>query len=222
MCFSATADLIAGVGVIAVGIDAWRHVGRPADRLLAAIPLVLGAHTLVETLVWWGLDGQVSHLVWRVSVWVYLAIAFGVLPVLVPLAVGAMEPAASRRRISVFTAIGTAVAATLMYSVTRGPVDASIGGHHIVYRVDLWHGGFVVMLYVVATCGALLASCRRGVRRYGAINLVAVGVLVWLDQTAFVSLWCAWAAVTSMAIALHFRRGRPRGLRVPIGSFTGV
>jgi hypothetical protein len=222
VCFSAQADLVAGVGVLAVGIDAWRHVRRPADRLLAAIPLVLGAHTLVEAFVWWGLADEVSQLVWRTSLWVYLAIAFGVLPVLVPLAVGAMEPAASRRRISVFTAIGAVVAATLMYSVVRGPVEASIDGRHIVYRVDLWHGGFVVMLYVVATCGALLASRRRGVRWYGTINLVAVGVLVWLDQTAFISLWCAWAAVTSVAIALHFRHGQPRRLHAPIGSFTGV
>ena len=38
------------------------------------------------------------------------------------------------------------------------------------------------------------------------MNLAAVGVLAWLDQVAFISLWCAWAALTSVAIAVHLRR----------------
>ena len=208
MCFSAEADLVTGVVISAVGIDACRHVRRPAERLLAAIPLVLGAHQLIEAFVWWGLEGQVGHGMLRFSVWLYLAIAFGLLPILVPLAVGSMEPAPDRRRLAVFTVIGAVVAVTLMHSVIRGPVDASINGHHIDYRVELWHGGIVVMLYVVATCGALLASHHRRVRWFGAINIVAVGTLAWIDQTAFISLWCTWAAITSVAIAAHLRGGR--------------
>jgi multisubunit Na+/H+ antiporter MnhB subunit len=86
----------------------------------------------------------------------YLAIAFGVLPVLVPLAVGALEPLANRRRVGVFTATGVVVAVVLMYAVVRGPVEASIEGHHIAHRLDLWHGGIIVTLYVVATCGSML------------------------------------------------------------------
>ncbi len=61
-------------------------------------------------MIWWGLDGQVPSAVWRTALWVYLAIAFGVLPVLVPVAVGALEPLTNRRRVAVFTAIGVTVA----------------------------------------------------------------------------------------------------------------
>jgi hypothetical protein len=40
---------------------------------------------------------------------------------------------------------------------------------------------------------------------YGALNPVAVAGLAWLTVAGFVSLWCAWAAVTSVIIALHLR-----------------
>lgn len=205
MCFSAEADLVAGVVIGAIGVDALRHVTVPTQRWLASIPLLLGAHQLIESVVWWGLEGRFAEEVWRFAAWWYLAIAFGVLPVLVPFAIGALEPEAHRRRASLFVTTGAVVAAVLMYAVVRGPVEARIEGHHIAYRVDLWRGGLIVLLYVVATCGSLLVSHHRHVRWFGAVNLVAVVVLALVDQTAFISLWCAWAAVTSVTIAVHLR-----------------
>jgi hypothetical protein len=205
MCFSAEVDLVAGVLICGIGIDAVRHVTVPAQQWLASIPIVLGAHQLIESVVWWGLEGHFSEGVWRFATWWYLAIAFGLLPVLVPVAVAMLEPVANRRRVTIFVALGVVVAAVLMYAVVRGPVEATIEGHHIAYDVDLWHGGLIVLLYVIATCGSLLASKRRHVRWFGIANLVAVVVLAWIDQAAFISLWCAWAAVTSVAIAVHLR-----------------
>jgi hypothetical protein len=110
---------MAGMVVGVIGVDALRHVHRPAEKLLAAIPVVLAGHSLIEAFVWWGLQDRVPAAVWRPAVWLYLAIAFGVLPMLVPLAVGALEPLANRRRIGVFTATGVVVAAVLM--VRRRP-----------------------------------------------------------------------------------------------------
>lgn len=206
MCFSATADLVVGSIAVAAGVDAMAHVDRPAQRLVAALPLVLGAHQLVETLVWWGLAGDVGETTWRAAMWVYLAIAFGVVPVLVPLAVGALEPRMHGWRTTGFTAIGSAVSIILMWAVVHGPVSASIEERHIAYDVDLWNGDFIVALYVLVTCGSLLVSRRREVRWFGAVNVVTVGALVWLAQTALISLWCAWAALTSVAIAITLRR----------------
>ena len=209
MCFSAEADVVAGLVVGAIGIDALRHVRRRAELPLAAIPAVLAAHQLIEAVVWRGLDGQVPSAVWRTSLWLYLAIAFGVLPVLVPVAVGALEPLANRRRVAVFAAIGVTVASVLMYAVVRGPILATIDGHHIAYSVDLWHGGLIVFLYVIATCGSMLVSKHQHVRWFGMVNLVAVGFLAVLNQSGLISLWCAWAAVTSVAIAVHLRHSHP-------------
>jgi len=206
MCFSAEADLVAGLGIGVVGIDALRHVRLPAERAIALLPVVLGAHLLVESVVWRGLEGSLSEAAWRSAMTVYLLIAFGLLPVLVPIAVGALDvTAAHRARVRWMTGIGTLVAGVLTYAVARGPVEASIEGHHIAYRVDLSFGGTLVVLYVLVTCGSLIASKHRKVRLFGALNLAVVALLVWLDQSAFISLWCAWAAITSIAIAAHLR-----------------
>ena len=206
MCFSAEADLVMGVAVTAIGIDAMRHVSKPADRALGALPIVLGAHLLTENVVWRGLQGEVSDGVWRPFLYAYLIIAFVVVPILVPVAVGALEPERNRRRAAAFIALAVVVATVLLHALLTGPVDAAIDGRHLAYRVDLWGGGAIVLLYVVATCGALMASSHRHVRWFGLVNLVVVTGLAVLDKAALVSLWCAWAAVVSIAIAWHLRR----------------
>ena len=105
MCFSASADLVGGLVITAIGLDAVRHTSRPPDRLVAALPLVLGPHQLVEAAVWWGLDGRLSPVVWRAALGLYLTVAFGVLPVLVPLTVAGLEPAYRRWRTAAFVGL---------------------------------------------------------------------------------------------------------------------
>ena len=205
MCFAPEADLATGVAVGVVAIDALRHVERRAELPLATIPLVLAGHALIESVVWVGLEGHVREAVWRTALWLYLVIVFSVLPVLVPVAVGVLEPVTRRRQVAIPTAVGAVVSTVLTYAIVRGPVDATIEGHHIRYQVDLWHGGLIVGLYLLATCGSLLWSSQRHVRWFGVASLVAAGVLLWFDKSAFVSLWCAWAAITSVAICVHLR-----------------
>jgi hypothetical protein len=190
---------------------------------LAVLPILLALHQLIESFVWWGLEGTFPAALGQHAEWLYLTIAFGVLPVLVPLAVGALEPVSRRRLVGVFVGIGVVVAADLMHAVWRGPITTSVEGHHIAYRVDLTHGSWLVVLYVLATCGALLVSAHRHIRVYGAVNLVVVLLLAWLNQTALISLWCAWAAVTSLLIVAHLRRldpsrvtSAPRGQGAPV------
>jgi hypothetical protein len=219
MCFSAEADLATGVVIGAIGCDALFHVRRPAERLLAALPVVLAAHQLIEAVVWWHLEGHFPNSVGRTATWLYLAVAFGVLPVLVPSAVAAMEPAVRRRRLLAFSALGIAVAVVLMYAVVRGPVRASVDGHHIAYQVDLWHGGLIVAGYVVATACSMAFSTHRYVRWFGVANLLAAIVLAWLVNNGLISLWCVWAAITSAGIAAHLRRGAFSGTSE--GAFPG-
>ena len=213
MCLSAEADVVAGVVVGAIAVEGFRHAHRPPERLLASLPLLLAAHQLVEAFVWLGLQGEVSKSVWEPALYAYLLIAFGILPVLVPIAVTGMEEPADRHRMRWFVYIGAVVSAVLMVAVVRGPVVATIQGRHIDYFVDLWHGGVAVALYVVATCGPMLRSRHQHVQWFGAANLVAAVVLGYLSKSSFISLWCLWAAVTSVAIVVHLRHAevQPEG-----------
>jgi hypothetical protein len=203
MCFSAQADIVAGVVVGTIGLDALRHVRARAEVALAAIPVVLASHLLVEAVVWWGLEDRVGQAAWRPALGLYLLIAFGVLPVLVPFAVGALEPAANRRRLQRFTALGAAVAAALMYAVVRGPVTATVQGHHIDYRSLARRRSGHPLRHRHVRIAVGVDARTRAVVRGGEPR-----------RCSFISLWCAWATVTSVAIAVHLRYAHPSRRRI--------
>jgi hypothetical protein len=207
MCFSAEADLVMGVVITATGIDAVRHLERPRDAAMASLPIVFGVHQIVEGFGWLGLDGRLPSSVGRTASWAYLFVAFAVVPILVPTAQLLFEQDPRRRRSIVpFVGAGVVVALVLTRAIITGPVQAEIAGRYIAYRaLDLDHGGEWAVIYVVATCAPLLLSSSRRIRIFGAANLVVVSLLTALLVQGVISLWCAWAAVGSVAIASHFR-----------------
>ena len=82
MCFSPQADLVGGLVISGIGVDVVRHVHRRRDHMaLAALPLILGAHQLDEAFVWWGQEGHVPSAIGHVALWIYLLIAFVLLPI---------------------------------------------------------------------------------------------------------------------------------------------
>jgi hypothetical protein len=220
MCFSPEADLVAGVVVSGVGIDALRHVKQTREYPLASLPLLLGVHLLVEVYVWWGEAGRVPEYVGQTATWVYLAFALGVLPVLVPVAILAIEPEGRRRRwLMPFAVVGAGVAAMYMAGVITGPVSAGIKGCCLSYDSGPGYTPLLGVLYVVVTCFPLLFSSHRAVIAFGAVNLVAVPIIGWLLASGFASVWCAWAAITSVLVALHLRHVRLPGTKQPtVGS----
>jgi hypothetical protein len=216
MCFSAEADVVAGLVVTAVGVDALRQVRRPSERALGALPVLLGVHLLVEALVWQGLTGDVDPSIGRQAMWIYLAFALVVLPVLVPFAVRAVEPDPDRRRtMARLGVVGGVLAGVYLIALVQGPVDVRIDGSHLAYRLGMDHGGLLAGIYVIVACAPPMLASERRVAAFGVANLAAVVALVWIQSSALTSLWCAWAAVTSVAIAAHLRRAdREPGIRV--------
>ncbi|MGZ4679997.1 MAG: DUF6629 family protein [Ilumatobacteraceae bacterium] len=212
MCFSPQADVVGGVVVAGIGIDVLRHVGGRRHYLgLAALPLMLGVHQLVEAFVWWGLQGHFGTRAGHVATWIYLVFAFVVLPVYLPMAVLVLDPTRRRRTAMMpFVAVGAAVSAVLLAAMLRGPVVAELAHFHVSYATDLRAGGLVVAAYVIATCGSLVLSGYREIAAFGWVNLVAVALLARLTVDGFASLWCGWAAITSGAFAIHMRYGRER------------
>jgi hypothetical protein len=205
VCFSAEADLVAGVVVTAIGVDTIRRTRAPKELPLAALPLLFGIHTLIEAFVWWGLAGHVPACVGHGATWIYLIVAFA-LPLWVPLAVRGVEPSKGRRAMMTLLAgVGFVVSALLLDAVIRGPIAAVVVGHHISYSLHVPGGVGLAMLYALATCGALLVASDRLIRVYGVLNVGAIVLLVWLTVGGLTSLWCVWAAITSVAIDLYLR-----------------
>jgi hypothetical protein len=211
MCFSPEGDLVGGVVVTAIGVDAIRHLRHRNDHLaLAALPLVLGFHQIDEAFVWWGLQGIVPAGLGRVATWIYLVIAFVVLPILVPLVVMLLEPTARRKwRMAPFLAIGAGVSTVLLETMLRNDPSVVLGRFHLAYSVGLQHGIVIIGFYIVATCGSMLASSFRDIVGFGLANVVAVAILARLSADGFASLWCFYAAIACGAILLHMRYAKP-------------
>jgi hypothetical protein len=212
VCFSPQADVVGGLLICAIGVDAVRHIRQRREFIaLAWLPVLLGAHQFIEALVWLWLQGHVPRGIGHVALWAYLLIAFAVLPVFIPLAVIALEPTRRRKQMMVpFAVLGAVIAVTLFAAMARGPVDVELAPYHLSYSIRLSDGFLIIALYVVAVCGPLLVSGYRNVALFGVVNLVAVIVIARLTISGFASVWCGWAAVSSAAIALHCRFARPR------------
>jgi Family of unknown function (DUF6629) len=219
MCWSSTADLVAGSAIAAIGVASVAGAarrGRVRDLPLAALPLLLGAHQLIESAVWARWDAgpgaaMSQQLVggWTVMAWA--VIAFPLLPTFVPGAVLLAAGRESRARLVPFAVLGLATSAAFAYALASGPVSAEAVGHTMRYGVhDLRLAWLISTAYVVATLGALLVSDRPDVRVLGVV--IGVGALacylVW--RYAFASTWCALAAVASLLL-LRWSWSRERG-----------
>ncbi|WP_339133402.1 DUF6629 family protein [Streptomyces sp. f51] len=194
MCWSATADLAAGAGIAAVGAACVLRARRRADLPLAALPLLLGAHQIVEARVWdtGGGTGPATVL-WAV-------IALPLLAVWVPAGVLCAAPARARRRLLLPLAAGLATAAALAHALAVRPVTAEIRGHTMGYTVDLPRPELVVAGYLFATVGALLLSGDRGLVLLGVLTGAGAAICWSLWELEFVSTWCACAAVVSVTL----------------------
>ncbi|MFD8479515.1 DUF6629 family protein [Kitasatospora sp. NPDC059673] len=196
MCWSAGADLLVGSAVSAVGVATVLHAKTGRQLPLAALPLLLGVHQLVEAGVW-------SGWAWARTVWAVIALPL--LPVYVPAAVWC---ATRRRSAAWFTALGAAVAVPLAVALARHPVTAHAHGRTLDYAVGVPAGGLLLAGYLAATVGALLCSGDHRLRRLGAV--LGVGALVCgvLWRLAFISTWCALAAIASVLLYDWARHAR--------------
>ena len=206
MCFAPEMDLIAGVVVTGIGVDALRRVPRRELVPLAALPVVFGTHQLIETLVWLHLRGQVPDCVGQPATWIYLLIAIVIVPVIVPFAFKQMGANRSTAASNAFLAAGCISAGLLFYALMDGNNSARIDGHHIAYSVGTPFLTFTLGLYVFAVCAPGVFSSWPRLRLFGYTNLAVVTSLMLLMQNAVISLWCFWAAISSVLINLHVRR----------------
>lgn len=202
--------MIAGSAITVVGVMALASVRRARDAPMAALPLLLGAHQLIESMVWRNAsDG--AHAIGGTVVLLWVVIAFPLLPAYVPLAVFFAASHWSRLRLVPFVAVGLVTASVFAYAMASGPVTAEPVGHTMRYGVHhLSLENLVVAGYLVATLGTLLVSDQPELRLLGLVASVGALGCFLLWQEAFVSTWCALAAVASVIVLYWLRRPRKR------------
>jgi hypothetical protein len=207
MCFSATASFAASGLIGAVGLATLGHVRQPRALLFAAVPLLFAMHQFIEGFVWLGLTGRIGPVALEHVTFLFMLYAHGILPFLMPLAVLLMEPPGWRRRAIIgLSIVGALVSAWMVYGLISFESQSSIEHHSIAYRNPSTGNFGVSLLYVLATCAALVLSSHRVVRWYGVLNVIGLTGAQLVKAYAFASVWCFYAAVLSVVIYWHFRR----------------
>ncbi|MEU5434882.1 DUF6629 family protein [Streptomyces sp. NPDC020719] len=204
MCWSATADLVAGTGIAAVGVvSVTLAARRPRDLPLAALPLLLGSHQIIEAVVWHNNGGTgAATVAWAI-------IALPLLALWVPAAVLCAAPRSARRRLFVPLAAGLATTTVLTYALATRTVTAEIRGHTVGYSLGLPHAQLIVAGYLLATIGSLLLSGDRGLVLFGVLVAIGAAVTAVLWRQEYISTWCAFAAASSVLLTLWIKRRRP-------------
>jgi hypothetical protein len=207
MCFSATASFTAAGALATIGVATLRHVREPRALLFACVPLLFAVHQFSEGMVWLALEGRLGTIALDHLVFLYTLYAIGILPLLMPAAVALMEPPGWRRPVILaLTGVGAFVFAWDMTGLVVAPTCARIEWHSIGYSNPITSQLWVSLLYILATCGALLLSTHRVVRGYGVLNVIGLTIVHLVKGYAFASVWCFYAAVLSMVLYRQFYR----------------
>lgn len=138
----------------------------------------------------------------------YLFIAWPLLPIYVPLAVLLIEPRHARGRLAPFVALGAVVAAYLSYVVLANPVEVIRHPNGLEYHTEVHHPIVWAVLYVIAVIGPALLSGYRSIIAFGVLNLVGLTLVAVFYFQEFASLWCVFAAASSVLILVHMIRRR--------------
>jgi len=218
MCYSPTASFVSAAIIGTIGIATIRHVRQPKALLFGAVPLLFSLHQFTEGLVWLGLQGRIGPIGRDHVAFLFTLYAQGILPFLMPLAVALMEPQGWRRKVIFgLSAIGAVAAAWDAYGLIFLPLQCFVDHNAIAYRNEMTGSLFISLLYILATCGALLLSSYKPVRLYGALNIVALSIVQLVRAYAFASVWCFYAALMSVILYWQFSRG-PLGRETATGS----
>lgn len=205
MCFSASASFIAGGSLCAVGAATLNKARRPADLPFAAIPLLFGIQQLIEGALWLSFRFE-AQLLNEISTYAYSMFSHVLWPILVPAAVGSLEPQPRRRKMfRAFQLGGLFVGLYLLYLIVRFPVTSRID-EHIVYVSPHFYQFPVMGLYLAATCASCMFSSQNLIRVFGVLALLSFGAAYWVHAAAFFSVWCFFAGILSVIIYLYFRQ----------------
>jgi len=203
-----TADLVVGTALVPVAVLALREVRHPRELPFALLPAVFAVHQLLEVAVWACLDGDVSAGTANLAMRLYLFIAWPLLPTYMPLAVMMLEPRGSRIRAAPFLALGSVVSVYLAFVVLANPVEVIRHPYGLEYATVVQHPVVWAVLYIVAVIGAPLMSGYRSIVAFGALNLVGLLLVAVFYAQEFASLWCIFAAVSSILMLVHMIRRR--------------
>jgi hypothetical protein len=208
MCFSATASLVAGSALVAVGIATAAKAKKKEERLFASMPLLFGIQQLIDGVAWLSIGNPALT---QLAAYGFAFFAYVLWPLYVPLAVARMEKNREHRlaMYGLFV-LGLVAALYALTNMLSGPVSAHIVNRCIRYDLPLSYPLLLLWFYVMATCVSMIISTKRFISMFGWLVLLSSAIAGWFYVEVFASVWCFFAAVLSGLIYAHFSARRKR------------
>jgi len=211
MCFSTSASIASGVGLLITGVIAVSQSKDAPQRVLASMPLIFSVQQFSEGLLWLSFSGG-AYAQWQnISMYTFLVFAQVVWPSFVPLTILMFEKDPRRKKIlQILSAAGIFTSLYLSWCLLFYKVSASIGNHHIKYELDFPLGNqwFSGITYILATVIAPFISSVKYLRYLGGILLLSYLVSRIFFEDYLVSVWCYFAAVLSLLVLVIIWRLR--------------
>ena len=229
MCISTTVSYSASVVLISTGayaaLQTWQ-LPRPY-LLWSMVPVFFGIQQAFEGGVWQALDtvGLYSDSAMSVNFGTALSCALGfhffshfLWLWWLPLCSYLVEPGKIRKRVFAGCAMFGAFSGALVYGVMLiNPewMSITVREHSIVYDfIAPWHSTVhlpvtPVMLYGLTILVPLLLSSHRPIMTFGILAILSMALASEINNRAFVSVWCFFAAVLSLYLVFmlrHFAR----------------
>ncbi len=203
MCFSAAASFGAASVISTIGIVSYKKANHTPYRLLAMIPIFFGIQQFSEGIVWLASTYDQFSGFLSLSTYGFIFFAWIVWPIYIPFALLRLEQNPLRKKIlKVFWYGGIIVALLLIYvmlfyGVHSEILDCSIKYNFIVPISNRW---LFVIFYLAATVISPLVSSVGKMWLLGVLNILTflVTKIYFLEHT--ISVWCFFAAITSMLI----------------------
>jgi hypothetical protein len=215
MCFSATASFTAAAVVGSIGAVTLWKAGKLCNRAvlpIAAFPALFALQQTVEGLLWLDLARPAASACRPFLTHAFTAYAEVFWPVFAPLAAWLIEPVRWRRHlIGVCVIVGVALSAYLLWKMLGNPYTASAATGHIVYSNGVTYPKGIEIPYVLATTISLLLSSHRMIQLLAIVILGGFAVAYWSYHQSYISVWCFFAAISSIIVYLFVHRAAQDG-----------
>ncbi len=200
MCFSVEASFAGGVIISAVGIGTIRKVHLPSQILFASIPLFFGIQQFTEGILWLTIPLSDYFMIQRISVCLFLIMAFVIWPVMIPLSVLFMETSKKKKKI-LFTLLIAGIVVSVYYGLCLliFSVNPRIEGFHIKYHNDFPKTltDVATIFYLVATIAPLFVSSVKKTHLLGILMTLSCLISIIFFTQYLTSVWCFFAALMS-------------------------
>lgn len=193
------------------GVASRRLANTKAEKALSLFPIFFAIQQLLEGTLWMVLLGRWPQALKTFSITGFLTFAVFVWPVVVPLTAYLFEVNKLRKKILLaFLVGGVLFSMTTIFLYFQGSVGAEIQGQHINYFTSFVPisgitFNVIELFYLILVVLPFLVSSNRKLNIGGFVVFIAYMIAQYFYAEVFISTWCFFAAVLSVAVYLFLR-----------------